>query len=107
MKNVVLRVRGAAWATPFCLRSVLRALISPPVALALDVGTRILAEIGRSDHDELEALRAGFVASPRAGRDAYHVPFLELDHLIIELHPPAPAHGHVHFFLLLVHMTVR
>src|SRR5205823_12566972 len=83
------------------------ALTSPPAALSLDVSTRILAEIGRSDHDELEALRAGFVASPRAGRDAYHVPLLELDHLIVKLHPPAPAYGHVHFFLLLVRMAVR
>ena len=46
------------------------ALVSPPVALALDVFAPSLAEIGRADDEDLEALRPGLVASPRsrAGR---------------------------------------
>src|SRR5829696_2884633 len=71
------------------------ALVSPPVAPALDVFARILAEIGRADDEDLEALRPGLVAPPRAGRDAHRVPFVELDDLVVELHPPAPAQDHV------------
>src|SRR6266498_2243082 len=83
------------------------ALVSPPVALALDVFARSLAEIGRADDDDLEALRPGLVASPRTRRDAHHVPLLELDDLVVELHPPTPAHDHVHLLLLLVRVSVR
>src|ERR671917_1184217 len=83
------------------------ALVSPPVALALDVFARSLAEIGRADDEDLEALRPGLVASPRTGRDAHRVPFLELDDLVVELHPPAPAQDHVHLLLLPVRMAVR
>src|SRR5919108_6117696 len=83
------------------------ALVSPPVALALDVFARSLAEIGRADDDDLEALRSGLVASPRTGRDAHRVPLLELDDLVVELHPPAPAHDDVHLLLLLVRVAVR
>src|ERR671924_2307474 len=83
------------------------ALVSPPVALALDVFARGLAEIGRADDEDLEALRPGLIASPRTGRDAYRVPLLELDDLVVELHPPAPAHDHVHLLLLLVRVAVR
>src|SRR5919108_1824401 len=83
------------------------ALVSPPVALALDVFARSLAEIGRADDEDLEALRAGLVASPRTGRDAYRVPCLELDDLVVELHPPAPAQDHVHLLLPLVRVAVR
>src|SRR4051794_15365163 len=83
------------------------ALVSPPVAPALDVFARVLAEIGRADDDDLEALRPGLVASPRAGRDAYRVPLLELDDLVVELHPPAPVQDHVHLLLLLVRVAVR
>src|ERR687886_1152064 len=83
------------------------ALVSPPVALALDVFARSLAEIGRADDDDLEALRPGLVASPRTGRDAHHVPLLELNDLVVELHPPAPTHDHVHLLLLLVRVAVR
>ena len=82
-------------------------LVSPPVALALDVFARSLAEIGRADDEDLEALRPGLVASPRTGRDAHRVPFLELDDLVVELHPPAPAQDHVHLLLLLVRVAVR
>jgi hypothetical protein len=67
------------------------ALISPPVALTLAVFARSLAEIGRADDEDLEALRSGLVASPRTGRDAHRVPLLELDDLVVELHPPAPV----------------
>jgi hypothetical protein len=48
-------------------------LVSSPVALALDVLARILAEVGRADDEDLEALWPGRVASPRAGRDAHRV----------------------------------
>src|SRR5213592_1441075 len=83
------------------------ALVSPPVALALDVFTPSLAEIGSANHDDLEALRPGLIASPRTGRDAHRVPLLELDDLVVELHPPAPAQDHVHLLLLLVRVAVR
>src|SRR5213083_3527127 len=84
-----------------------RALVSPPVALALDVFARSLAEIGHADDEDLEALRPGLVASPRSGRDAHRVPLLELDDLVVELHPPAPAQDHVHLLLLPVRVAVR
>src|SRR5881397_1237887 len=83
------------------------ALVSPPVALALDVFARSLAEIGSPNYDDLEALRPGLVASPRTGRDAHRVPLLKLDDLVVELHPPAPAQDHVHLLLLLVRVAVR
>src|ERR671934_1765304 len=83
------------------------ALVSPPVALALDVIARSLAEIGRADDDDLEALRPGLVASPHTGRNAHRVPFPELDDLVVDLHPPAPAQDHVHLLLLLVRVAVR
>src|SRR5215210_7632211 len=83
------------------------ALVSPPVAPALDVFARSLAEIGRADDDDLEALRPGLVASPRTGRDAHRVPFLDLDDLVVELPPPAPAQDHVHLLLLLVRVAIR
>src|SRR5919199_522240 len=83
------------------------ALVSPPIALAIDVFARSLAEIGRADDQDLEALRPGLVASPRAGRDAHRVPFLQLDDLVVELHPAGPAHDHVHLLLRLVRVAVR
>src|SRR5436190_14423192 len=83
------------------------ALVSPPVALAIDVFARSLAEIGRADDEDLEALRPGLVASPRTGRDAHRVPFLELDDLVVDLHPAAPAQDHIHLLLLLVRVAVR
>src|ERR687892_859149 len=82
-------------------------LISPPVAPALDVFARSLAQIGRADDEDLEALGPGLVASPRTGRDAHRVPLLELDDLVVELHPPAPAQDHVHLLLRLVRVAVR
>src|SRR5919108_2445775 len=82
-------------------------LVSPPVALPLDVSARSLAEIGRADDEDLEALRPRLVASPRTGRDAHRVPLLELDDLVVELHPPAPAQHDVHLLLRLVRVAVR
>ena len=82
------------------------ALLSPPVALALDVFTRSFAEIGSADDDDLEPLGPGLVASPRAGRDAHRVPLLELDDLVVELHPPAPAQDR-DLLLRLVRVAVR
>src|SRR5256885_13940201 len=83
------------------------ALVSPPAAPAIDVFARSLAEIGRADDEDLEALRPGLVASPRTGRDAHRVPFLELDDLVVDLHPAGPAHDHVHLLLLSVRVAVR
>src|SRR5919198_5513054 len=83
------------------------ALVSPPVALALDVFARSLAEIGRADDEDLQALRPGLVASPRTGRNAHRIPLLELDDLVVELQPPAPAQDHVHLLLLLVRVAIR
>ena len=64
-----MRSEGAA-----AERGSLRALVSPPVALAFDVVARSLAETGRADDEELEALRPGLVASPAPGgtRTASH-----------------------------------
>src|SRR6476620_10840225 len=82
-------------------------LASPPVALSLDVFPPSLAETGSAGDEDLETLRPGLVASPRTGRDAHRVPLLELDDLVVELHPPAPAHDHVYLLLLLVRVAVR
>src|SRR5947199_4452879 len=82
-------------------------LVSPPVAPAIDVVARILAEVGRADDEDLETLWPGLVASPRAGRDAHRIPFFELDDLVVNFHPPAPAQDHVHLLLLLVPVAVR
>ena len=83
-----------------------QALVSPPVALTLHVVAPGLAETGRADDDDLEALRPGLVASPCTGGDAHRIPLLELDDLVVELHPPAPAHDHVHLLLPLVRVAV-
>src|SRR3954465_5472561 len=100
------RAQGGTFGGCSCRDSPGLALVSPPVTLALDVFARSLAEIGRADDEDLEAPRPGLVASPRAGRDAHRVPLLELDDLVVELHPPAPAHDHVHLLLRLVRVAV-
>src|SRR3954449_4258229 len=82
-------------------------LVGPPAALALDVFARSVAEIGRADDEDLESVRPGFVAAPRTGRHAHRVPLAELDDLVVELHPPAPAHDHVHLLLRSVRVAVR
>src|ERR1700710_1454610 len=99
--------RGCLRAAKDQRRFTCLALVSPPVALASDVLARSLAEIGRADDEDLEALRPGLVASPRTGWDAHRVPFLELDDLVVDLHPAAPAQDHVHLLLLLVRVAVR
>ena len=81
-------------------------LVRPPVALTLDVLARILAEIGRTEDEDLETLRPGLIASPRARRDPNHVPLLELDDLLVELHPATPSHDHVDLLLLLVRVAI-
>src|SRR5207244_10998113 len=98
------RAWGVAW--PGSMFTFV-ALGSAPVALALDVFARSLAEIGSANDDDLEALGPGLVASPRTGRDAHRVPLLELHDLVVELHPPAPAQDHVHLLLRLVRVAVR
>src|SRR5205085_847799 len=72
-----------------------------------DVFARRLTEIGRAYDEDLETLRPCLVASPRARRDAHRVPLLELDDLVVELHPPAPAHDHVDLLLLPVRVAIR
>src|SRR5829696_2064576 len=96
------RVSGAVGAAEAYL-----ALVIPPVAPAIDIVARSLAEIGRADDEDLEAVRAGLVASPGTGRDTDRVPFLQLDDLVVELHPPAPSQDHVHLLLPLVRVAVR
>src|SRR5215211_6644927 len=81
--------------------------VSPPVAPALDVVAASVAETGRADDDDLEALRPRLVASPCTGRHTHRVPLVELDDLVVELHPPAAAHDDVHLLLLLVRVAVR
>src|ERR1044072_3713218 len=88
-------------------RRARRGLVSPPVALTVHVVARILAEVGRTEEEDLQALRPALVASPRAGWDAHHVPLLDRDDLVVELHPPAPAHDHVDLLLLLVRVAER
>src|SRR5213080_4765559 len=83
------------------------ALVSPPIALAIDVFARSLAEIRRADDEDLEALRPGLVASPRTWRDAHRVPFLDLNDLVVHLHPATPAQDYVHLLLLLVRVSIR
>src|SRR5258707_13655931 len=61
-----------------------QALFIPPVPLTLHIVPRVLAEVGRAEDEDLEAPRPGLVASPRTGRDAHHVPLLELDDLVVE-----------------------
>jgi ADP-ribose pyrophosphatase YjhB (NUDIX family) len=90
----------AAWPRPF-------SSVRPPVALPFDVVTPTRAEAGCSEHEQLEAVGAGFVASPRAGWNAHRVPEPDLDDLVVELHPPAPAHDDVDLLLLPVRVPVR
>jgi hypothetical protein len=48
-------------------RSCVRALGSPPVALTLHVIAHMLAKTGGTEDQDLKAVRAGLVASPRPG----------------------------------------
>src|SRR5262249_16118324 len=82
-------------------------LVSPPAALALHVFARILAAIRRAAAEHLEAVRTGLVAPTGSRRDAHSVPLPELDDLVVEFHPAAPAHDDVHLLLRLVCMAVR
>src|SRR5262249_52873730 len=84
-----------------------RPLVGPPVAPAVDVSARILAEVWRADDEDLETVRPRLVAPPRAGWNADRIPLLELDDLVVQLHPSAPAHDHVHLLLRLVTVSVR
>src|SRR5258707_283550 len=84
-----------------------RRSVSPPVPLTLHVVPRVLAEVGCAEDEYLEALRPGLVPSPCTGRNAHDVPPLDLDDLVVELHPPAAADHHEHLLLLLVRVAVR
>src|SRR3954447_8977717 len=64
-----------------------RDLVSPPVALTVDVVARVLAQIRRAEDEHLEARRSGLVAAPGPRRDAHGVPLLDLHDLVVELHP--------------------
>jgi len=81
--------------------------VSPPVAQAVDVVAGSRAEVGRADDQDLEPLRPCLVASPRTGWHAHGVPFPDVDDLVVDLHPPAPAHDHVDLLLRLVRVAVR
>src|SRR6476469_10933204 len=96
------------WHVVSCMKhpSSLSGLVSPPIAPAVDVSARIVAEVGRADDEDLEAFRSGLVASPHPGRDAHRVPFLELEDLVVDFHPPAPAQDYVHLLLLSVGVAV-
>src|SRR5262249_60074798 len=80
---------------------------APPVALPLAARARRVPEFGRADEGDLRAARPRLIAPPRPGRNAHRVPLPELDDVVVELHPPAPAHDHVHLLLLLVRVAVR
>src|ERR687897_2997359 len=99
MDEATLRPPGAPGKTNL-------ALVGPPVAPALDVVARRVAEVGSADDEDLQALRPGLVAAPGAGRHAHRVPLLELDDLVVELHPPGPAQHHVDLLLGLVRVPV-
>ena len=81
--------------------------VSPPVSLTLHVFPRVLAEVGRAEDEDLEALRSGPTPSPCPGRNANHIPLLDLDDLLVELHPPAAAYDHENLLLLLMRVAVR
>src|SRR5581483_2501015 len=83
------------------------ALAGPPVAPALHVFARIVAQVRRTDDEDLEAVRARLVAPPHAGRDAHGVPLLELDDLAVDFHPPAPPDDNVDLLLRQVCVAVR
>src|SRR5437764_978778 len=80
---------------------------APPAGLHFSVLARRLPGVGRPEHDVLEPLAPRLVASPRAGRDAHRVPLRELDDLVVELHPAAPAQDHVDLLLPPVRVAVR
>src|SRR2546421_9893922 len=61
-------------------------LVSPPAALAIHIVARILAEVGRADDEDLEALSPGLVTSPRAARQPHRGPFRCLDDPLLGLH---------------------
>src|SRR3954451_13354184 len=95
------RPTGSTW------RRMTLALVDPPVALSLDVVARILPEMGRAYHDDLETIRPRLVPAPCTGRHAHHVPLFELDELVVELHPPGPTDDHIDLLLLLMRVAVR
>src|SRR6478609_1309461 len=78
---------------------------TPTVAGPLDIVARSVAEMWCADYEDLEAVRAGLVAAPGSRRDAHRIPLHDLDDLVVELHPAAAAHHHVHLFLLHVRVA--
>ena len=84
-----------------------RLSVDPPVPLPLHVFARVLAQGGCAEDEDLEALGAGLVPSPRTRWNAHDVPLLDVDDLVVELHSPAAAHDDEHLFLRLVRMAVR
>src|ERR1051326_493998 len=97
-------MNAVTYSLSFDCRSSAR--VGPPVAPAVDVVARSIAETRRADDEDLESLRPRLVASPGSRRDAHRVPLLELDDLVVELHAPAPAHDDVHLLLPLVRVAV-
>src|SRR4051794_2988525 len=82
-------------------------LVDPPVARALDVVARGLAEVRSADDEQLQAVRARLVAPPRPGRDPHDVPLSEQDDLVVQLHATAAAHDDIHLLLPPMRMAVR
>ena len=64
-----------------------------------------LLGLGPTDRDDLQPLGPRLERAHNLRRDAHDIPVVELDHLIIEQHPPRPADDHVR--LLLLAMAVR
>src|ERR1700742_4209054 len=84
-----------------------RRSVSPPVSLTLHISPRVLAQVGRTEDDDLKAVRPGLVPSPCTRRDAHDVQLPDVDDLVIELHPSAPVNDHEDLLLLLVRVAIR
>src|ERR1700759_4126059 len=87
-------------------RLVRLGLARPPVARAFDVVARVLAEAGGAGDEQLAALRPGPVAPPRPRWHAHRVPPPQLDHLVVDRHPPTAADHHVDLLLARVRVAV-
>src|SRR5947208_3507256 len=59
----------------------------------------------RAHRDQLDAVGAGLDPPHRLLRHAYGVPLLQLEHLIVQLHPRAPADDDEDLLLLVVRVA--
>src|SRR6185437_6437541 len=90
---------GVSLASPRSLTSV-----APPALLDLRVPR---AGVWRTDRDQLDAFGAGLEPTRRLLRDAYRIPLLQLDDLVLELDPHAPVDDEVDLLLGLVPVAER